>query len=237
MNEKLRQILILIGISLTITVILLLFIKYPSEIVPQILLGTLVISCILAPLFLLSYLKRTASLCISIGSLSGVFPQIVIQDLETKFGSVKGVLIDNHYAISIAAFTLAGLCLILDVFFFPKKEKTRKEKRKELRERITTLLNENKNIFDLYGPSSNQSDNPFTDAHKMWNSSVKDTLIPNNAKIVKLLGKNISLLNNQEKDTYHKFKLHHQGFKKNKLSKSKNNSVPLFPKEILNILK
>ena len=39
----------------------------------------------------------------------------------------KGILIDNHYAISIAAFTLAGLCLILDVFVSPKKNAFKKK--------------------------------------------------------------------------------------------------------------
>jgi len=104
--------------------------------------------------------------------------------------------------------------------------------RGDAREEIEKLLNENKAIFDLYGPFSEFAQKPCSDAHIIWNQKSIETIIPNNRRIVKLLESNYHLLNEEEKKVFEVFKIHRDGFEFNKLSGDKNSSVILFPQEL-----
>ncbi len=112
------------------------------------------------------------------------------------------------------------------------------KKRSELSVEIEKLLAENLEIFQQYGPHSEfaKSSNQF-DAAKMWRKRSIETIIPNNRKIYELLDKNYDLLNDKERKIFYKFKEHKEGFEYNMLSGDKNSTVPLFPKEIYEILK
>lgn len=112
------------------------------------------------------------------------------------------------------------------------------EKRSDLRPIINKLLLENYSIFAQYGPQSDFAKNSTqSEASKMWEKRAIDTIIPNNRKICEFLDKNSSLLNENEIGILARFKLHKEGFEYNKLSGDKNPTVPLFPKEIIEILK
>lgn len=112
------------------------------------------------------------------------------------------------------------------------------ESRAALQSVIQKLMEENYVIFSQYGPHSDfASNSPMSEASQMWETKAIDTLIPNNRKIYELLNKNYSLLNEEECKILAQFKLHKEGFEYNKLSGDKNSTVPLFPKDFVNVLK
>jgi len=111
-------------------------------------------------------------------------------------------------------------------------------KRSDLRPVILKILAENNSIFNQYGPQSEFAMNSTqSEASKMWGTKSIETLIPNNRKIFELLNKNYALLHENEYKIVADFKIHKEGFEYNKLSGDKNSAVPLFPKEINEILK
>ena len=114
---------------------------------------------------------------------------------------------------------------------------TTKQTRQEVREMIEPLLSQNAAVYAEYGPHSNYSSVILTDAVTHWNRKVLDTIIPNNDNIEHILRANRNLLTDYEKDILEKFSLHVDAFKRNHTSNDKNACSPLFPKEILNILK
>jgi hypothetical protein len=111
------------------------------------------------------------------------------------------------------------------------------DNRPDLRSEIFKVLAENNAIFNQYGPQSEFAMNSTqSEASKMWETKSIETLIPNNRKIFELLNKNYALLNEYEYKIVADFKIHKEGFEYNKLSGDKNSAVPLFPKEINEIL-
>lgn len=108
--------------------------------------------------------------------------------------------------------------------------------RSELRKDIHSIFEENKMIFDEYGPHHAESHIPLHDASIQWNRRIKDTIIPNNDKILFYLNEYKDLLRVDEAAIAQKFSVHAEAFKYNHLSGDKNSSAPLFPKKILSLL-
>ncbi len=116
------------------------------------------------------------------------------------------------------------------------KNQIQPKTRPELRKDINRLLEENRTIFEEYGPHHAESHIPLHDASIQWNRRVRNTIIPNNDKILFYLNEYKDLLRSDEAAIAQKFSVHAEAFKFNHISGDKNSSAPLFPKEILSIL-
>lgn len=108
--------------------------------------------------------------------------------------------------------------------------------RNELKKAVTLLLRANRSVFETYGPHSESSKTPMSDAVTMWKELVKSNIIPNNRRMAELLLINDDLLNDEERTIVDKFSIHKIAFEYNHLSGDKNSSAPLFPSELNNIL-
>lgn len=75
----------------------------------------------------------------------------------------------------------------------------------EARAHIALRLDENRAVFDSYGPSSEHYDDARAG---QWRRHVMGTIIPNNAHIHRVLKKNRRLLNERERETADLFSIH-----------------------------
>lgn len=116
---------------------------------------------------------------------------------------------------------------ISSLFIIPKFT----DENKVLQE-INDLLEENKLIFDEYGPFSKQAtEGSSGDAQKIWKRRCLDTILPNNNRIIALIE------SNKENFPYPwelyrqtiKYKVHANSFKENCLFDEKVNDYKLFP--------
>lgn len=101
---------------------------------------------------------------------------------------------------------------------------------------VHKLLRRNGAIFRQYGPHSQHSTNPLTDAVEAWRRHVFADIIPNNRRMANLLGANEHLLNEKEKELLEKFLLHQEAFEYNHVSGDKTSAAPVFPNEMNTIL-
>lgn len=101
-------------------------------------------------------------------------------------------------------------------------------------------MDENKTIFDEYGPFSHQAlEGSSGDAIKIWRRRSLDTLLPNNERIIGLIEKNRKNFQ-YSWDVYGfmlKYKLHADAFRDNFLLDKKVNDYKLFPLEFDRFIK
>ncbi len=109
------------------------------------------------------------------------------------------------------------------------------QNREEIRNVLTPLLEENKAIYELYGPDSENATKRQMDAESMWNRLSVQKIIPNNRKIESILRNNQHLMTDKERTVFNQFKLHREGFEYNKISGDVNPAVPMFPRELNSI--
>lgn len=109
--------------------------------------------------------------------------------------------------------------------------------REEIRVYLKPLFNENKLIFEKYGPYSENARNDQMATELMWESLAIKKLLPNNRKIEKVIEIHQHLLERSEYGQFIEFKLHREGFEYNKISGDVNATVPTFPKDFENIFK
>ncbi|MFJ5623385.1 hypothetical protein ACIQD3_11725 [Peribacillus loiseleuriae] len=110
------------------------------------------------------------------------------------------------------------------------------KKKKTIRKQLNSILNENERIFLEYGPHSIRANNPLSQSAHMWKQKCLESIIPNNDKIIHLLQNNIDLITEDKICILSTFITHTEGLKQNYLSEFKDRNVPLFPKDIKNIL-
>ena len=109
---------------------------------------------------------------------------------------------------------------------------------KELRLEILNLLEENRVVFETYGPTNTNRSNILSEYADSWHILVRKTILPNSIRIIEMLQQNISLLNEQEREVFYRYKQHIAGFEKNHGANNKFvMDAPRFPKEIYGILK
>lgn len=101
---------------------------------------------------------------------------------------------------------------------------------------IQKLLRINRAVFLQFGPHSEYSIQPLSDAADVWRRRVLDDIIPNNRRIAHLLTRNEHLLSKEEAKVLDKFILHQKEFEYNHISRDKNSAAPLFPVEMNNML-
>jgi hypothetical protein len=106
--------------------------------------------------------------------------------------------------------------------------------RAQAREAIEPLFRENKFIFDQYGPLTQQQFNPESNVPKIWMRKIREFIIPNNRKIVKIINQNRQLLNELELQTFEQFKQHVDDFESKHLFHQDANGLT-FPTKITSI--
>lgn len=110
--------------------------------------------------------------------------------------------------------------------------------RGELGGRTHEILRRNKAIFDEYGPhSESAAKNPMSDAANAWQRLLLSDIIPNNRALLMLVRRNQMLLNPTEREVIEQFRIHAEALEFNHLSGDKNNTAPIFPKAMNDILK
>jgi len=86
------------------------------------------------------------------------------------------------------------------------------ESRKEARGAILPILEENKSIFEGYGPETDERFNLESDQPAVWHRKIVEKIIPINKKILMIIEKNIKLLTEPERTTVAEFKNHIHDF-------------------------
>lgn len=123
MSEKQLKIISLIVTALIVATVMIMLIHNPHFIFLQILALSIILVGLLAPIFLLTFLQRIASACISIGVTAGLIPTIIAKKVIVPSASIGEFILDNSPEVSIGAFILSGLCIILDTIFPPSERK------------------------------------------------------------------------------------------------------------------
>ncbi|MDO6518518.1 hypothetical protein [Zobellia uliginosa] len=109
------------------------------------------------------------------------------------------------------------------------------DSRDEARKAILPLLNENKTIFNIYGPMTDERFNPESEMPKTWLSKVHSNILPNNRKILNILDKNYNLLHEEEMMVIEQFRQHVLDFESRHLNNEEINGMQ-FPPQINKIL-
>lgn len=110
------------------------------------------------------------------------------------------------------------------------------ENRSEGRKSIIPFLNENKIIFETYGPLTDQRFNPESETPKVWLSKIQTQILPNNRKILSIIDANYDLLNEEEMGTAELFRQHVLDFESKHINNEEINALQ-FPRELQNIFK
>ena len=99
------------------------------------------------------------------------------------------------------------------------------EHRQDARDSILPLLNQNRIIFETYGPMTDERFNPESEMPKIWVSKIHQYLLPNNRKIIATLDKNYSLLNADETKTVELFRQHVLDFESKHINNKEINGL------------
>ncbi|GGA11955.1 hypothetical protein [Okeania sp. KiyG1] len=105
---------------------------------------------------------------------------------------------------------------------------------------VNDLLEENRSIFEEYGPFSEQATKRNSgDVKKVWKKRCLDTILPNNQKIIDLIeGNKRNFKYPWELDRQMlRYKIHADSFKENCLFEEKVNDYKLFPREFDHFVK
>ncbi len=128
-------------------------------------------------------------------------------------------------------------------YYFDLEDKTsiaislKETSRRALRNKIMPILEENQSIFHIYGPTDENRNIMRGELPAMWETVLRERIIPNSLSIIEMLEGQQELLLDSEKRILQKYKLHILGLQKNH---SEANSfvldAPRFPSEIFTIL-
>lgn len=106
--------------------------------------------------------------------------------------------------------------------------------RHEARIWLTPILNENKAIFDLYGPNSDESFNPESSLPQLWQRKILKTLLPNNRRILSMVEANRHLLTVGESRIFEIYRQHVDDFEAKHIGLSDVSGM-LFPSEFIGV--
>ncbi|QMU69084.1 hypothetical protein [Streptacidiphilus sp. P02-A3a] len=82
----------------------------------------------------------------------------------------------------------------------------RYSRRNQARPTMAQILNENRRVWQTYGPESRDSWKP--EAAAIWFQNMRDVILPNNARIQKIIDANLHLLTEEERDLASDFSAH-----------------------------
>lgn len=99
----------------------------------------------------------------------------------------------------------------------------------DLKQAISTLLMENRMIWEELGPRSTTAQkNPASNLQQFWALQKLSTIVPNNRRIINIIQNNIDLLTT-EKGLFLRFKMHAEAFERHQYNRL--DEYPLFPEE------
>jgi hypothetical protein len=110
------------------------------------------------------------------------------------------------------------------------------ESRLEARQAVAPIMNENKAIFELYGPMIDDWFNPESELPERWISKIHCHILPNNRKLLKMIEHNQNLLTDNEATVFSIFKQHVLDFEAKHISKSDINAIQ-YPEKLNLIFK
>lgn len=139
-----------------------------------------------------------------------------------------------------------GIIILAIIYNLVYRFKTAKEEekngkpyfwsRKKARKAIQPKLDENREIYQNYGPYSEKRLHSDRESEQSWDYYSKKVIIPNNEQVLEILDNNHHLLKENEKAVVKKFRLHTTDFKQNKESDVLNPNRVFFPKGMNTIL-
>jgi hypothetical protein len=110
--------------------------------------------------------------------------------------------------------------------------------RAQLQREIAILLDENRQIWQTYGPESVAANmSMVSDVSSVWRREVVGRVLPNNARVLHLLEGNIDLLRKDELPVVNKFRMHVRSMEDRHLGGILNQAAPRFPSEMDHLLK
>jgi hypothetical protein len=101
----------------------------------------------------------------------------------------------------------------------------------EARKALVPILAENKTIFEIYGPLTDERFNPESEMPAQWISKIHQYILPNNRKLFKILESNYNLLTDGEKKTTEIFKQHVLDFEAKHINNENINGIQ-FPSKL-----
>lgn len=107
--------------------------------------------------------------------------------------------------------------------------------RQSLKNSIEPYFLENKEIFDTYGPMTDERFNPESEFPAIWRRKIQEFILPNNKKIVDLLERDLHLLEKWELEVFMRYKQHVNDFSAKHTGASLVSGLA-FPSEIYTIL-
>ena len=108
------------------------------------------------------------------------------------------------------------------------------DNRLEARQSVLPILNENKIIFETYGPLTGSQYNPESEIPKIWLSKIHQCILPNNRKLLSIFDSNYKLLNQEEKITVELFRQHVLDFESKHINNTEINGLQ-FPQNLHHI--
>ena len=87
--------------------------------------------------------------------------------------------------------------------------------RKRLRKQIIPLLKANQNIYNKYGPTEENRNNMRDEMPELWDTLLRETVIPNSLKIIETLDCHSELLLDSEKSILEEYRIHILALKQN----------------------
>lgn len=108
--------------------------------------------------------------------------------------------------------------------------------KKDMKEFLIPLVEENKSIFTNYGPYSKNAKIDPRATELEWERLSIQKIVHNNRLIEATIDANIGLLTQEEIKIFSKFKIHREGFEFNRLSGDVNPSVMKFPKDFKKLI-
>ena len=108
--------------------------------------------------------------------------------------------------------------------------------RRELSRDVRMLMEESGAIWQTYGPESTAADEYIVDVADAWRREVVARILPNNARIVRLLNANVHLLREDEVRTVARFKMHADALVARHLGGVVNQAAPRYPADMEQLL-
>ena len=103
--------------------------------------------------------------------------------------------------------------------------------RYDVRGALVPIFNENKTIFDIYGPLSEERFNPESEMPRKWILKICQNILPNNRKIIGLIDKNYSKLTEDEIRIVEIFRQHMLDFEDRHINNGDTSGIR-FPDEL-----
>lgn len=108
------------------------------------------------------------------------------------------------------------------------------DQRSVVKQLLDPLFIENKTIFEIYGPETDERFNPESEMAKIWLIKIREIIIPNNRKILNIINSNQHLLTTIEKSNFAIFKLHVNDFEGKHIFNTISTGIR-FPSQITSI--